>query len=85
MKSYFEALPEEDNEQVQDVADLRRTLELYHALLNGGQPDDALVLYSARLQIRSLLMGWASTRTMVELLSPLFPNGFDQPPALRTA
>jgi hypothetical protein len=84
VRSYFEALPAEDTEQVQDVADLRRTLELYHALLNGGQPDDALQLFYDRLAapLREALGAYA---TMVELLSPLFPQGFDQPPALRTA
>jgi hypothetical protein len=84
MKGYFEALPEEDTSQVQDVADLRRTLELYHALLNGGQPDDARQLYYDRLA-RSMHEVLGSYATTIELLSPLFPHGFDQPPALRTS
>jgi tetratricopeptide (TPR) repeat protein len=82
VKSYFEALPAEDTEQAQDVADLRVTLELYHALLNGGQPDDAVRLFRDRLPV--LYYGLGTYATMVELLSPLFPQGFDQPPALRT-
>jgi hypothetical protein len=83
VKGYFEALPREDTEQAQDVADLRRTLELYHALLNGGQPDDAQQLYRDRLN-RPLYFGMGAYATIVELLSPLFPYGFDQPPILRT-
>jgi hypothetical protein len=83
VKSYFEALPTEDTEQAQDVADLRGTLELYHALLNGGQPDDAFQLYRDRLS-DPLRLALGAYATMVELLSPLFPHGFDQPPALRT-
>jgi tetratricopeptide (TPR) repeat protein len=81
VKSYFEALPAEDNEKVQDVADLRRTLELFHALLNSGQPDDAQQLYYDRLSapLREALGSYATT---VELLTPFFPHGFDQPPAL---
>jgi hypothetical protein len=84
VKSYFEALPEEDEEKVQDVADLRRTLELHHVLLNSGQFDDAQQLYRNRLAspLRFALGAYA---TIVELLSPLFPHGFDQPPALRTS
>jgi hypothetical protein len=82
MKGYFEALPAEDTEQAQDVADLRGTLELYHALLNGGQPDDAEQLYYERLR-GPLLYGLGAYATIVEVLSPLFPHGFDQPPALR--
>jgi hypothetical protein len=83
LKSYFEALPAEDTEQAQDVADLRMTLELYHALLNGGQSDDALQLYYDRLRgpLRQTLGAYA---TMLELLTPVFTQGFDQPPALRT-
>jgi hypothetical protein len=83
VKSYFEALPAEDTEQAQDVADLRVTLELYHALLNGDQPDDAQQLYYDRLRI-PLRFALGAYATMVELLSPLFVDGFDQPPALRT-
>jgi hypothetical protein len=83
VKSYFEALPAEDTKQVQDVADLRRTLELYHALLNGGQPDDAQQLYYDRLGT-PLYEALGAYTTTVELLSPLFPHGFDQPPTLST-
>jgi hypothetical protein len=83
LKGYFEALPAEDTEQAKDVADLRVTLELYHALLNGGQPDDARQLYYDRLRI-PLRFSLGAYATIVELLSPLFPHGFDQPPALRS-
>jgi hypothetical protein len=83
VKSYFEALPEENEEQVQDVADLRRTLELYYALLNGGQPKSALELFDNRIE-DILLFGLGGYTTLVELLSPLFANGFDQPPMLPT-
>jgi hypothetical protein len=82
VKSYFEALPAEDTKQAQDVADLRQTLELYHALLNSGQPDDAEQLYYDRLRT-PLLYGLGAYATMVELLSPLFHQGFDKSPALR--
>ncbi|HEY7021026.1 MAG TPA: DUF4062 domain-containing protein [Ktedonobacterales bacterium] len=84
VKSYFEALPAEDTNQAQDVADLRRTLELYHALLNGDQPDDALQLYYDRLS-SPLFFRLGTYATIVEVLSPLFPHGFDQPPALHAA
>jgi hypothetical protein len=83
VKDYFEALPQEYTWQAQDVADLRVTLELYHALLNSGQPDDALHLYYDRLN-RPLYFDLGAYATMVEVLSPLFSHGFDQPPALRT-
>jgi tetratricopeptide (TPR) repeat protein len=83
VKSYFEALPPEDTRQAQDVADLRQTLELYHALLNGGQVDDAFLLYRDRLS-DLLLYNLGGYATIVELLSPLFPQGFDEPPAMPT-
>jgi tetratricopeptide (TPR) repeat protein len=81
VKNYFEALPEEDEDKVRDVADLRRTLELYHALLNSGQLDAALQLYRDRLDV--LYYGLGTYTTMVELLSPLFTKSFDQPPTLQ--
>jgi tetratricopeptide (TPR) repeat protein len=80
VQSYFQALPPEDTDQAKDVADLRQTLELYHALLNGGQPDDAVQLYKNRLDV--LFYGLGAYTTIVELLSPLFTHGFDQPPTL---
>jgi tetratricopeptide (TPR) repeat protein len=83
VKGYFQALPRQDTEQAQDVADLRVTLELYHALLNSGQPDDALGLYRDRLN-SPLFHGLGAYATMVEVLSPLFPHGFDQPPTLHS-
>src|SRR5262249_36594113 len=71
----------EDTSQVKDVADLRGTLELYHALLNGGQPGGAMRLYYDRLQ-EPLCLALGAYAAMGELLSPLFTHGFDQPPAL---
>ncbi|HEY1389165.1 MAG TPA: DUF4062 domain-containing protein [Ktedonobacterales bacterium] len=79
MKNYFEALPAEDRDKVQDVADLRRTLELYHALLNAGQPDEALDLYYDRLSTPLLYILGAYT-TIVEILTPLFRDGLDRAP-----
>src|SRR5262249_45217422 len=81
VKSYFQALPAEDTEQAQDVADLRVTLELYHALLNSGQLDDAAQLYSDRLA-DPLHYALGAYGLILELLSPVFIHGFDQPPAL---
>jgi tetratricopeptide (TPR) repeat protein len=83
VKTYFQALPAEDTRQAQDVADLRRTLELCHAFLNSGQPDEALLLYRDRLN-DPLRLALGAYATIVELLSPLFTQGFDQPPALHT-
>ena len=60
VRSYFEALPEEDEERVQDVADLRRTLELYHALLNGDSPMRPLICTLLGYDPFSS-MGWAGT------------------------
>jgi tetratricopeptide (TPR) repeat protein len=81
VKSYFAALPVENTEHVHDVTDLRQTLELYHALLNSNQSDDAQQLYYDRLR-RPLREALGTYATIVELLSPLFTDGFDQPPAL---
>lgn len=81
IRDYFERLPAEDTRQVQDVSDLRRTLELYHALLEAGRRDDAILLYNDRLH-NMLYLQLGSYATMTELLSPLFPDGFARSPAL---
>ncbi len=41
IRGYFEALPAEDTTTVRDVSQLRRTLEIYYALLHSGQGDAA--------------------------------------------
>ncbi len=81
LRSYFEALPAEDEEQVQEVTDLRRTLEIYHALVESGLFDQALELYHDRLSRLLLYALGAYTMTM-ELLTPLFPHGLAAAPAL---
>jgi tetratricopeptide (TPR) repeat protein len=83
IRDYFQAQPEEDVHAVQDVTDLRRTLEIYHALIGGGQFDQARDLYRDRLKdpLREVLGAYPM---MVETLLPLFPHGIQQPPALST-
>lgn len=81
LRSYFEALPAEDGDQVQDVSDLRRTLEIYHALVESSLFDQAADLYRDRLT-DVLFYTLGAYTMMVELLTPLFPHGFAAPPAL---
>lgn len=81
LRSYFEALPAENNAQVQDVSDLHRTLEIYHALVESDLFDQAYELYSSRLS-DLLFYNLGAYTTIVELLRPLFIRGFAEPPAL---
>lgn len=81
LRSYFEALPTEDFAQVQDVADLRRTLEIYHTLVESGLMNDACELYQGRFS-DVLLYQLGAYTTIVEMVTPLFPGGFAMLPAL---
>ena len=81
LRNYFAALPSEDENQVRDVADLRRTLELYHTLVESGLLDEAYQLYRERLD-PALYFGLGTYTTIVELLTPLFPHGLSELPAL---
>lgn len=81
IRDYFERQPAENVNQAQEVGDLRRTLEIYHALLGASQFQAAINLYYARLG-KVLLLQMGAYQTMIELLSPLFRAGFDAPPAL---
>ncbi len=81
IRGYFEALPAEDTETVRDVSQLRRTLEIYYALLHSGQRDAAIVLYRDRLS-DALYFTLGAYQTMVECLLPFFPRGIGQLPEL---
>jgi tetratricopeptide (TPR) repeat protein len=81
IRSHFEGLPPEDLDTVQDVSDLRRTLEIYYALINAGRLDDAARLYVERLGT-VLHYHIAAYHLVVQLLTPLFPDGTDRLPAL---
>ncbi len=81
IRGYFEALPAEDTQTVQDVSQLRRTMEIYYALLRSGQVEAAFTLYGDRLT-RTLLYNLGAYQTMVECLLPLFPQGIEQLPDL---
>ncbi|MBF6590094.1 MAG: hypothetical protein IVW57_06110, partial [Ktedonobacterales bacterium] len=81
IRDYFEALPLEDAETVHDVSDLRRTLEVYHALLGAELYDQAFVVYRDRLAV-VLYYRLGAYHTIVELLTPFFPQGYTNAPAL---
>src|SRR5262249_7450496 len=81
IRGYFERLPEEDVHEVHEVSDLRRTMEIYHALIGAGLIDDAFALLDSRLR-EPLLEALGANSTMIELLTPLFKSGISSPPAL---
>lgn len=70
---HFEQFPPEDAGQVKDVHDLRRSMEVYTALVGAGLLDQALDFYRGRLS-HVLYYQLASYPTIVELLTPLFPD-----------
>ncbi len=69
IRSYFEAQPEEDTKTVQDVSQLRRTLEIYYALINSGQLEAAYTLYRDRFG-DTIFYALGAYQTIVECLLP---------------
>jgi hypothetical protein len=81
IRDHFSEQPAEDPAQVNEVDDLRRSLEIYSALIGAGLLDEAASFYKGSLSNVLLLELTAST-AVLELLSPLFPQGFAALPAL---
>ena len=81
IRNYFESLPPENLDEVTETNQLRRSLEIYHALVGSRQLDEAAHFYEERLS-EMLEYHIANYNLIVELLTPLFLNGTDQLPAL---
>ncbi|MBK05169.1 MAG: hypothetical protein CL920_25715 [Deltaproteobacteria bacterium] len=81
IRDHFERLPPKKEEDIQDLSDLRRRLEIYHALIGAGQYDDASYFYGHQLA-DPLYQRLSAYHAIIEVLTPLFVNGLDAPPAL---
>lgn len=81
IRDHFEKLPPEDLDSVQEISQLRRSLEIYHALIAAGLLDRASEFYGSRLSnILSEILGTDSL--IIELLTPLFGSGIFEVPTL---
>ncbi len=81
IRDHFEALPPEDFNDATDVSHVRNTLQIFRALMGAGRLAQAASLYLGGLN-DSLLFSIGSYPTVVELLTPMFTNGSESPPAL---
>ncbi len=81
IRDHFERLPPEDMKTIEEVSELRRTIEIYHALIGSGNFDEAASFYSNQLN-PVLFNQLGAYYTMIELLTPLFPRGLEKRPAL---
>ncbi len=80
LRDYFAAVPKP--EKVTRLEDLAPVIELYHHTLRAGQLDEALTLYQNRLE--SLYYQFGAYQLIIDLLRPLFPDGEDRPPRLKS-
>ncbi|MCU0465657.1 MAG: DUF4062 domain-containing protein [Anaerolineae bacterium] len=83
IRSHFENLPPEKLDEVTEVHQLTRSIEIYTALVRAGQLDAASDFYQDRLS-DILEYQLAAYYTIVELLRPLFHDDLSQPPRLST-
>lgn len=81
--SHFESLPLEKLDEVTEVHQLTRSIEIYTALVRAGQLDAASNFYDDRLG-EILEYQLAAYHTIVELLNPLFHDDLSQPPRQST-
>jgi len=79
LRGYFTGVPEPD--RVENLEDLRQSIELYHHTARAGRYEDACDLLYERL-FSALYYQLGATTTCVELLRQLFPDGEDAPPRL---
>ncbi len=84
IRGHFEAQPKDDVENAKEVSDLANTIAIYRALLGAGKHDDAAEFFDNQLG-RKLHYNLAAYYTVIELLTPLFTEGTDQPPPLESA
>src|SRR5205085_4365271 len=75
LHAHFEAIPMiKDYQQVESLEDLTPAIELYNTLVGLGRYDDAIQLFSDRID-QAILYRLSANRQRVELLEMLFPNG----------
>ncbi|MBZ0283010.1 MAG: DUF4062 domain-containing protein [Anaerolineae bacterium] len=81
IRDHFEGIPPKSLDKVRELGDLRRDLEIYSALVGANLLDKAASFYGERLA-DVLYYNLASYNTIVELLTPLFQQGFNHLPTL---
>ena len=91
IRDHFASFPPENLEEATELSQIRHTIQMYRALVGASQLDLAADLYMKRLA-EPLFLSITSYPTVVELLSPMFPNGLQprsnstmvEPPPLLT-
>ncbi len=81
LRDYFAAVPAP--QRVEKLADLTPVIELYHHTLRAGQFDEAQELFRDRIN-KATYYQFGAYQLRIDLLRPLFPDGEDRPPRLRS-
>ncbi len=81
LHGYFTQMPAENTEQARTLGELKNTIHIYQMLIGAGRLDDAAAFYSERLS-SVLEYQIAAYYKIIELLTPFFPDGFDNLPIL---
>ena len=76
---YFEAVPKP--QQIRSLEDLASAIELYHHLTRAERYDEAVILFSDRIN-KATYYQLGAYQTDIELLLALFPDGADKLPRL---
>ena len=81
---HFQSRPLDHYEEAKDLADLENSLAIFRALVGAGKLDEAMSFYRESFS-NALLFSCEAYSTVIELLTPFFPQGLEEPAALGTA
>ncbi|HZZ78094.1 MAG TPA: DUF4062 domain-containing protein [Gemmataceae bacterium] len=81
LRKHFASLPSDDLKNAREIADLKNTIEIYRYFICEGLLDDAVAFYRGVFGT-TLLVHVGAYQLTIELLKPLFPQGFEQLPRL---
>lgn len=81
LADHFRSRPRDRYETAKDLSDLETSLAVYRALLGADKYNEALRFFFGDFE-EALFFSCEAFPTIIELLSPLFPKGLDEPPSM---
>src|SRR5574341_1341479 len=76
IRDHFANLPPEKVDKATELGDLKNSLQIFHALIGAEKFGEAVAFYGGDMS-QALLLSLEAYPTVLELLRPLFPEGWD--------
>ncbi|MCP5071430.1 MAG: DUF4062 domain-containing protein [bacterium] len=84
LQAHFEAVPAEDEKNIERIEDLSSGIELFNSLVGLKLYDEARNIFASRLS-HAMYFRLSASRQRIEMLESLFPDDLDAMPRLSTA